>query len=633
MSGIALNFFPLATDEFKITFYRLPYVEDERPTIGDETAVYRHLEINGSRELYWTLFQRPEDGVEEVYEPSDDVYLTKDAIRYALIQSCTQKLSPDQFTVVGGFRKRVEILIAEYDEGNQVVSLEPYLLRSRRKFGFLANFRFHPTEEYIGTRRALELSLSLDKKGQRNLNYYGDRYSQLTKYVKEFHNRIFPLLMPGGQKLAVKPKLLTLSPETLRAKKYLVGSGREARSQFFGINQNGPLKQPDSNHLYFLYMEEDRPFAHDLFRALRGDTFHHTFPGMETVFRVAISGKNVSGASLSDFNSSEILRIRDKVVEDAVGKAVVPIVLTPFSKHDAPEENAEYWKLKHAFLSKKLPIQVVATETVADKEKLKWSAASIGLQIFAKLGGTPWKVKPRTERCLIVGIGQAHEVGDKGIERFFAYSVLTDSSGIFEEVRVLADAQEQNDYIHKFSDNLRKIFAAYSSRFSSFVVHSTFKIRRTELQSIEHALREQQTRQVQPGEFVSVKFNDKNKFFGFAVDHNSLVPYESTIISLSRNEFLVWFEGMQHGRSTLSKMVGGPLHMEFKYPTEGLSFDQKKAFLQDAINLSGANWRGFNAKSLPVSVYYAQLIAKYLKEFENHGLPSVDVGILKPWFL
>ena len=31
--------------------------------------------------------------------------------------------------------------------------------------------------------------------------------------------------------------------------------------------------------------------------------------------------------------------------------------------------------------------------------------------------------------------------------------------------------------------------------------------------------------------------------------------------------------------------------------------------------------------------YYAQLIAKYLKDFENLGLPDVDVDILNPWFL
>ena len=104
------------------------------------------------------------------------------------------------------------------------------------------------------------------------------------------------------------------------------------------------------------------------------------------------------------------------------------------------------------------------------------------------------------------------------------------------------------------------------------------------------------------------------------------------MVPLSRSEFLVWFEGLQYGRSIVHKMVGRPLHVKFTYP-EGLNRHQQRAHLQDAINLSGANWRGFNAKSLPVSVYYAQLIAKYLKEFESHGLPKVDVNILSPWFL
>ena len=115
---------------------------------------------------------------------------------------------------------------------------------------------------------------------------------------------------------------------------------------------------------------------------------------------------------------------------------------------------------------------------------MKWSAAGIGLQIFAKLKGTPWKVRPRTERCLIVGIGQAHREVNKRIERFFAYSVLTDSSGDFAEVRVLGDAQEEDQYIESFSASLWKIFEDYSDRFSSFVVHTTFAIRRSELDSI-----------------------------------------------------------------------------------------------------------------------------------------------------
>ena len=632
MRGVALNFFPLVTHKFKISLFRLPYFEGERPSAGDEVAVRRNLKVDGTRDLYWTLFTQIENGIETECEPFDNSYITRDALRLSLIQSCRLNLEPSSFRVTEGFLPRVEITTATRPEGLQVISLEPYLLRSRGQFGFLADFRAHPTDEHQRTRRALQLSLSLDKSGRRNSNYYADRYSHLAAFVNEFHHLIFPITLPGGQQVQVARQLVELPPERLDVKKYVVGSSRVSNSQFMGVKQDGPLEQcPPEAHLYFLFKEEDRPLSRDLFRALRGDTFH-TFPGMDRMFHLPITSDSVSGTALADFSDKEIKRVRDRVVADAASRNVVPVFLTPFSKHDQPEENAAYWKLKHAFLSRRLPIQVVASKTVANKEQLKWSAAGIGLQIFAKLGGTPWKVRPRTERCLIVGIGQAHREVDKHIERYFAYSVLSDSSGVFEEVRVLGEAKEEDRYIESCSANLRKILADYSDEFSSFVVHTTFTIRRSELDTIALALSEKE-KQSEVGSFVALKFNDRKGLFGFAVDHNSRVPYESTMVPLSQNEYLVWFEGLQYGKSTVRELVGRPLHVEFTYPREGLNREQQRVHLQDAVNLSGANWRGFNAKSLPVSVYYAQIIAKYLREFERYRLPAPDVNILTPWFL
>ncbi len=638
MRGIALNFFPLKTDQFTITLYRLPFVEGKRPRCGDEKAVRRNLKVNGEYHPYWTLFQRSEGTTKVVCQPFDNVYATIDGLRSALIQSCEKNLAPDKFRAIGRFRRPVEIIMATHPEGIEVISLEPYLLRSHRQFGFLADFRFHPEKEYRWTKRSLQLSLSLDKNGRANLDSYADRYSRLSDYVTRFHNKIFPLYLPGGQKVAVEPRLVELRPTTLDEKNYVVGADSLSKSQFRGVAQSGPFKQcPEDARLYFLYRQEERPLSRELFRALRGDTFR-TFPGMERMFNFPISNKNVKGVSLKDFSGGEIERVRERVIADAAGRNVVSIVLTPFSRHDAPDKNAAYWTLKHAFLSKGLPVQVVASETVKEereKNTLKWSTASIGLQIFAKAGGTPWKVRPRREHCLIVGIGQAHQVSERTVERFFAYSVLTDSSGVFQEVRVLGKDRKEAHYIEDFSANLRKIFSDYSSRFSSFVVHATFSIRRRELETVAKLLADQQAQQEEPGEFVSLKFNDRNCFFGFAMDHNNRLPYESALISLSRNEFLVWFEGLHHDQPAVrgGRGIGGPVHVKFTYPEKALPWNQQRAHLQDAINLSGANWRGFNAKSLPVSVYYAQLIAKYLKEFEKHELHEVDVGILTPWFL
>ena len=632
MPGIALNLFPLTTDQFTITLYRLPYVEGIRPSVGDEKAVRRSLEVDSVRDHYWTLFQQIDGGVATVCEPLDNVYLTIDALRLALIQNCQRNLSSRDVRVLGGFRKRVEVTVGQFPEGIQVISLEPYFLKSSRQFGFLADFRFHPNKEHRGTRRALELSLSLDRRGQPNHNYYADRYTHLLNFVKEFHPRIFPLKLPGGHNTDISTHLVELTPSRLDVKRYIVGSNSEARSQFMGVKNSGPLNRlTDETRLCFLYRPDDRLLSHDLFRALRGDTFR-TFTGMNQMFKLSLQNERVSGIPISGFDYEEIEQVVERVISESDGLNTVPIALTPFSRHDELEDNSQYWFLKHAFLSRNLPLQVVANETIANKNKLKWSTAGIGLQIFAKAGGVPWKVQPRTERCLIVGVGQAHQIIDKKISRYFAYSVLTDSSGVFEEVRTLGESQDENDYIQSFSANLRDIFNEYSNRFSSFVVHTTFKIRRNELEAIASILSDRHSSRTE-GDFVSLKFNDRNRFFGFAKGHNSRVPYESSLIRLSNNEFLVWFEGLQYGQPTVSKRVGNPLHIQFTFPLSGLSGDKQRAHLQDAINLSGANWRGFNAKSLPISVYYAQIIARYLREFESRKLPPINVNTLTPWFL
>jgi hypothetical protein len=56
--------------------------------------------------------------------------------------------------------------------------------------------------------------------------------------------------------------------------------------------------------------------------------------------------------------------------------------------------------------------------------------------------------------------------------------------------------------------------------------------------------------------------------------------------------------------------------------------------LQDIINLSGANWRGFNAKSVPISIYYSKIITEYISEFGDIvDVEKMSVTNDKPWFL
>ena len=127
-----------------------------------------------------------------------------------------------------------------------------------------------------------------------------------------------------------------------------------------------------------------------------------------------------------------------------------------------------------------------------------------------------------------------------------------------------------------------------------------------------------------------IKVNTENKFFGFA-DNNTLVPYESSFVKLDKGEFLVWFEGLQYGKELVNKRTSNPVHIKFLQIPDENNF---KEYLQDIINLSGANWRGFNSKSTPVSIYYSKIISEYTSHFEKYeDFKSEQISNIKPWFL
>ena len=103
--------------------------------------------------------------------------------------------------------------------------------------------------------------------------------------------------------------------------------------------------------------------------------------------------------------------------------------------------------------------------------------------------------------------------------------------------------------------------------------------------------------------------------------------------SLSKNEYLVWFEGLLYGKEIVDKRLSNPVHIQFLSGNTEKKFDEH-TFLQDILNLSGANWRGFNAKSIPISIYYSQIIAKYTEAFDDiQDYKEGSISNDKPWFL
>jgi hypothetical protein len=95
----------------------------------------------------------------------------------------------------------------------------------------------------------------------------------------------------------------------------------------------------------------------------------------------------------------------------------------------------------------------------------------------------------------------------------------------------------------------------------------------------------------------------------------------------------MWFSGLSVPDAKVPKKPERPVHLRILYPNTPLQEPALRRIFQDAINIAGTNWRGFNAKSMPISVYYAKMIADFYRHFRELNLPDVDFESVSPWFL
>lgn len=632
--SIFLSFFPLNCQDFGFTVYRRLCGSGDRKEDYPGSSMYRLPSESDSSDTnyapYWVAFD-PAAGLEPfLCSPHTNRQLTYSYLYRLLASKCRERLHPqrdfnlpDQGKV---YSRRISFVINSHQEGDEIVWLEPYFLAAKRTFGYLVDFSFYSNEKNQSV-RVLQLSLALDRNRRSNKSYYSDKYMRIQVFVRQFRDKVFQL----NEHLAIEARRCNFHDGLLQTKQYEFRQKKTAASQFLGVRRYGPVSGvTDPNRIHFVFCERDRWLSNRLFRALRGELFPEQFPGMTKMFGCQFDRETVGGQSLSDFNLDEIKQAVLRAIESNPDKRITPVLVAPY---ESAEQSDLYYRVKHLCIEHDISCQFVKTSLIRDKRVLKWSASNIGLQLFCKLGGIPWLVKPHSNDCLIVGIGQAHSRQFGPAKKYFAYSVLTDASGQYKELRILGDDEDFGSYISNFRIALKQVILEHYAKYDRFVVHSSFKVRREEVQAVEDVIIDLAGVSGHAKEFVIMKLNQRNKYFAFSSGSNSMIPYESSVLQLSRDEYLVWFEGLQLHKPNVSSRVQRPLHIEFLYSNKELDRARHREYLQDAINVSGANWRGFNAKSLPVSIHYARLVAEFYREFEHLDLDTVDFQLVAPWFL
>ncbi len=634
MDDLQLNFLPLENQGQQFSVYRKQIDDSSTPKGGDDYRV--NLPLNSGDEK-WVLFDvvfSEKSGYERFEcDFSLNPVLTTHFIysNFRLLMDNSQRndfYTPDKKAIA---RKEICFRFKEYNEGYSEIVVSPYFLKNKHLFGFLFEHRFSLKKDQSFNRKTQILSFSLDSSGRPNVYFYKDKFNEIDSFIKSVFSSL-----TAPTDLKVDHEFGWIDTNKLGIKTYLVGKNNEARSQFMGIKSSGPFRELDRGVRYlFVFSDRTRPLARDVYSGLMGKLFPGQFLGLEKMFRLPIRKDLVDHHLVPDFDSSSISDLTLKIDEIKISypsdKLIIIAVLPKGFKGVEAAYDA-YGHLKLMALQKEIYCQVVTEDTFYKKDQLKWSISNIGLQVFSKLGGAPWLVKPAKSGCLIFGLGTVQEKIDGEIKKYTAYTVCLDSSGDFKYIKPLASSGDEQCYLDSLKGSLREVLSGeLGDSYQSIVLHLPYKITRNEIEIIKQVVADIREDSF---EVVVIRINTKHKFLGFS-PHNTCVPYESTFSQLSRTEFLVWAEGLQFGKEVLHKRVSEPLYIEFLESQE--SWETKRDCLQDILNLTGANWRGFNSKAQPISILYSRLIAKFMKEFSHldgvEDLELVSADSVAPWFL
>jgi hypothetical protein len=628
---IYINFFPLLEQFFPIPVYIKPCLDQTTKTISFlpiKVKRYRlPLEKNEEYNFYFVSFDSFNGSTKTDVYSSDN----KDLTNLYLLKLLKEKLDKLNYPykIKENFEIRIDFILKKLSEGNEVISILPAY--NNNQFGYIFDFRFKKNEISHFDKKIQILSLSLNKNGFSNKDYYYDKYQKIYSFIQSFGQKIFNPLDEEGN-IYISRDLTSFGQGRLEAKKYVFKNAMVENSQFKGISTFGPYKQYNDNPvLFFIFRNKEKQISYDLYHALQGKTYP-TFSGMEKMFGFQMNADTVQGIGVDDYTLLNIESLINDIKTKTGNRKPLPLVIVPWINDTATDEQHElYYTMKHHFLKNDMPSQFAGISKINNYNALKWSVSSIGLQIFSKLGGNPWKMYTNNADCLIIGIGQSYKINDeKHIERYFSYSILTDTSGIFQNINVLSDEVTEESYLNTLSVKLKELLYNQKGKYKTIVLHTSFRIGEKEIKVINNTVSVFSSSENM--DVFVLRFNEDHYYMGYNTSSNTKTPYESSFVKLNKKECLVWFEGLSSVNNTIKSRIGPPIRIIVDYP-KNIETKDIKSYLQDALNLSGANWRGFNSKTIPISILYTRLVSSFLRGFDTYNLERINIEKMVPWFL
>ena len=316
---------------------------------------------------------------------------------------------------------------------------------------------------------------------------------------------------------------------------------------------------------------------------------------------------------------------------------------------ESPSENP-YYRAKATLMGAGVPVQSLqAQRTRLPDRDLAYILGPLSLQMYAKMGGTPW-VLPSSQdvdREIVVGISNIiqRESEFAGGRQFRVVGLTTffSSDGTF----LMANHCQEvpyNEYFNELLSGLENSITnlsqdyAWREQDSVRIVFHIFKpIRETEAEVVKVLIKRFPQFDIRFA-FVTIATTHPFLLFDNSQQQNRrgkgyYVPHRGTNQVLSETECLL----QTLGKGEIRQDRHGFSHPALVRIHPASTFLDLHHITQQVLNFTHLSWRSFGPTHLPATLLYAELIARMLSRLR--GLPEWNPQVVntilkrKKWFL
>lgn len=355
------------------------------------------------------------------------------------------------------------------------------------------------------------------------------------------------------------------------------------------------------------------------------------FGGFRSLFRIPL--EFTQQRTISSENADEVQKVVTTILIDQ--RPDIFVIITSNSNE------ALYRSTKAILLGNGIPSQVIRVETVRNPRGLSWSLENIALQIYAKVGGTPWTVMSSSrDRELVLGVSRAL---DKNRNMVVGFVTLFTHDGDYQLLCSLSPRPTEWEKLDEYREALAQLIVDAYREYtrqqgtpSALIIHlckQPGKFR--EVAAVEQAM--QTLGQSIP--FALLHLNDDTSYRLFDTAHPTFVPRPGIKVELNRYTALLFLDGrVPDGTGQeIRRKRGVPRVLEVYLDRRStIDAGEFPRLVQQVFDFARVNWRGFNAQAIPATLNYSYLVARLVSEIGAKDWNAIANQVSlrdKAWFL